>query len=117
MDWTTEQKLAALMRLPWSVTVAPNVEEGYLVARVAELPSAVATGEDERALGRDLWAAIEASLACYLEFGDPIPLPAGAALPWEGPQVPAARIVPLHLRGAAWEATASTAVGRLIEVA
>lgn len=119
MEWTREQKLAALMRLPWTVRAERNTEDGYLVARVAELPSVLATGENDRELGRDLWESLEASLSCYLEFDDPIPLPKGVRLPWEGKvQRPQRSLVHINVGGAAWDALATSdgATGRLIEV-
>lgn len=81
-DWTKEQKLAALMALPWDVRVERD-EEGDLFARIAEIPDAVADGATERELGRELWQSLYASLVLRLDRGDPIPLPAKSALPWE----------------------------------
>jgi predicted RNase H-like HicB family nuclease len=69
MAATIEQALA----WPWRVDV--TVEDGELVARVAEMPDAVATGTTHEELERDLWASIRASLRAHLEFGDPIPQP------------------------------------------
>jgi predicted RNase H-like HicB family nuclease len=83
-DWNRDRRLAALIRLPWTVTVV--IEDGDMVARVRELPDAIATGRDERELAKDLWDAVEASLAIRLDNGDEVPLPAGNRFPWEGPQ-------------------------------
>src|SRR5437588_156096 len=83
--WTREQKLAALMRLPWTVRAEHNATDGYSVARVAELPSVIATGSNDRELARDLWESLQASLSVYLDYDDPLPLPSGAQLPWELP--------------------------------
>ena len=88
MTWTAKQKLDALMRVPWSVFEERNDEQGYLVAQVRELPDAIATGADERTLARDIYAAVRASLACRLEFGDDIPLPPGYLLPWSNGAAP-----------------------------
>jgi predicted RNase H-like HicB family nuclease len=99
-------KIKALLRLPWSLQIAKNADDGGLVARVAELPSVLATGDTEEELAEDLWAALRATFAGYLHFGDTIPLPAGiTAMPWE--QAPRKTIQPMDyvsgtLRGAAW---------------
>ena len=85
MMWTREAKLDALVRLPWTVDVDRNAEEGYLILRVRELPGTIATG-DEEVVEREFWESLRATLACYLEFDDPIPLPLGVALlPWNVP--------------------------------
>jgi hypothetical protein len=109
MEWTREQKLKALMKLPWTVITERNERDGYLVARIAELPSVIATGETEKALARDLWASLYSSVSAYLQFDDDIPLPAGSALPWLGkaPPAPRQRVFAV-LRGASWEATSGS---------
>jgi len=80
--WTDSQKLRVLMRLPWTIRVE-NDTDGTFVARVAEMPDAIATGNSERELSKELWEALRASLACRLEFHDDIPAPPNARLPWE----------------------------------
>lgn len=82
MAWTNEQRLDALMRLPWTITISPSEFGAYLTAVVAELPDAIATGDSERMLAKDVYGAIRASLAARLEFGDDIPAPSGSDLPW-----------------------------------
>lgn len=101
--WNRESKLDALMRLPWTVNVERE-EDGSLFARVAEIPDAIADGDDDRSLARELWDSLRASLAFRLDHGDPIPLPAGRLLPWEDPKwranYPTRRI---SAKGQAWE--------------
>jgi hypothetical protein len=82
MPWTRDEQLAALMRLPWTISIGPSEFGEYLVGRVAELPDAIATGPDERALARDLYESLKASLASRLEADADVPLPRGAELPW-----------------------------------
>lgn len=81
-SWTTQEQLAALMRLPWTLRVDHDTD-GSLIARIAEIPDAIGTGEDLKALAVDLWESLAASLECRLENGDPIPVPSGSMLPWE----------------------------------
>jgi predicted RNase H-like HicB family nuclease len=99
----TMEERVALMRLPWSVRVERDEDNG-LVARVAEIEDAIATGEDEKALALDLWEAIQASLTARLEHGDQVPLPKGYRLPWENPRRFApAKVIKLQAKGRAWE--------------
>ena len=87
MTWTPAQQIHYLMRLPWSVSVERVTDDGdpYWVARVGEIPSALATGSDEAELEREFWASLEASLRVYVEEGDEIPIPKGVFLPWKRP--------------------------------
>jgi hypothetical protein len=112
MTWTRTQQLRALMRVPWTVLPERNDEDGYLVARVTEVPDAIATGADAPALGRDLWAALWSSLAAPLEYGDAIPLPPGVrALPWEdNSDAPRKVVEPVGL-GPAWDSSGGSAGG------
>ena len=80
-NWTREQKLAALTRLPWTISTERE-NDGTWIARVAEMSDAIATGKSERELAADLWESVYASLAVRLDRGDPIPLPSGCDLPW-----------------------------------
>lgn len=98
MTWTREQQLDALMRLPWSIVTTPSDDGTYLVATVAGMPDAMATGADDRALAKDLYGSLRASLACRLEFGDEIPLPAGCSLPWANGAPPRVVVRPLVAR-------------------
>lgn len=112
-DWTSEEKLQALMRLPWSVKLERDPRDGSLIAQVDELPDAIATGDNEQDLARDLWEAIEASLACRLEYGDPLPLPQGNVIPWEGSAQPSSerpnvRQAKIQLTGEVWTRPFST---------
>lgn len=79
-----DDKLQALMRLPWTITAERDVDEGYWVARVREIPDALATGDSEKELAVEVWDALRASLGMRLEHNDEIPLPRGVlALPWQ----------------------------------
>lgn len=89
-QWTPAQKVAVLMRLPWTVRVETDAVDNSFVARVAEVPDAIATGSTESALSLDLWHSLKASLECRLEFGDELPVPQGTVLPWEAGKAPAA---------------------------
>ncbi|HEX6048122.1 MAG TPA: hypothetical protein VFZ21_02600 [Gemmatimonadaceae bacterium] len=82
MPWTLEQKLDALMRLPWSLSFTRSEHGNYLVARVAEVADAMATGENDRAAAIALYESLRASLLVRLEHGDELPLPANTVLPW-----------------------------------
>jgi hypothetical protein len=83
MPWTEKQKLEALLRLPW--TLVPELTpEGESALRVKELPPAVGYGVTAEEIMADFWGSLTATLECYLQFGDPIPLPPGVlSLPWE----------------------------------
>lgn len=70
-----DRRVEALLRLPWSLRLERNEDEGYLVLRVTELPSVLATGEDEKTLLADLWDTMRATLRSYLEDGEPVPMP------------------------------------------
>jgi hypothetical protein len=84
---TPDPKLAYLLRLPWTF-VREATPEGDSILRITEIPSAVGTGGTPAELEADAWASLRASLEAYLHFGDPIPLPTGARLPWLSPQQP-----------------------------
>jgi predicted RNase H-like HicB family nuclease len=101
--WTREKKLEALLRLRWTITVEHNAEEGYLVAHLKELPDVIATGADERALARDLWESLTASLDARLDFEDLLVLPGGAQLPWTQVASRNFSIVNATIGGDAWE--------------
>ena len=82
MPWTTEEKLAYLMRLPWTIETAP--EDDYTVLRVKELPSVIATGKTGEELEADFWESLRATLEAYTHYDDPIPLPTEVTrLPWQ----------------------------------
>jgi len=85
MQWTPASKLAYLIRLPWTVRTERDADEGYIVLRVAELPSVIATGNSNDELEKDFWESLQATLECALEFGDQIVLPAGMKAPWDQP--------------------------------
>lgn len=103
MDWSIEKKRAALLVLPWSVRTERS-PDGYLVATVAELPSIIATGDDEKSLSRELFEAMEALLTASLDNGDNIPLPPGSLVPWENPLLKdEPSRVRVRVAGAAWD--------------
>ena|SRR2546425_12448467 len=82
MPWTTDEKLAYLMRLPWTIEAKP--EDDYTVLRVKELPSVIATGKTQEELEADFWESLRATLEAYTHYNDPIPLPSEVArLPWQ----------------------------------
>jgi predicted RNase H-like HicB family nuclease len=82
--WTDERKLEALLRLPWTLSMTHNPEDGNWVIRVAELPAALATGATPEELEPAFWESLRETLAVFLENGDTIPLPPLASrYPWE----------------------------------
>ena len=84
MEITRDAKLAALLRIPWTVTIEQS-DEGYFVARCLEIPGSIATG-GEGEIEREFWESLRESLACLLDNNDPIPLPPSVSqLPWEVP--------------------------------
>lgn len=78
----SDEKVRQLLRLPWTFVreVAP---EGDVLLRVKEIPSVVGTGTTDAELEADLWASLEAALAAFLHFGDPVPMPEGCELMYE----------------------------------
>ncbi len=81
--WTNERKLEALLRLPWTLHMTRNSEDGYWVMRVGELPAALATGATPEELERAFWESLRETLAVFLKEGDEIPLPPGISrYPW-----------------------------------
>jgi predicted RNase H-like HicB family nuclease len=82
--WTNERKLEALLRLPWTLRMTHNTEDGTWVLRVAELPAALATGATPEALEPAFWESLRETLAVFLEHGDTIPLPPLVSrYPWQ----------------------------------
>lgn len=106
MDRSHEQQLEYLLRLPWTI-VPEATPEGDRLLRVAEIPSAVGTGTTPEEIVADLWESLRESLRAYLHFGDPIPLPKGAASPWLPSARRPSRPVPIIVRIPQVEATAS----------
>ena len=98
-----QARLTALMRLPWTIHVKRDEEDGSLVAQVAEVPDAIGTGADSKHVAKDLWESLYASLEMRLEHGDEIPLPEGVAAPWssgaEPPSAPEEIVVGQSLSG------------------
>lgn len=119
MPWTREQQLAALLRMPWTVTIERDNDDKCLIARVAEIPSALATGASEKELSKNLWDSLRASLEVYIEYDDAIPLPpAVQRLPWQtDPDARNTQSVQVsYRRGAIWsERTAETALIETVE--
>lgn len=89
-----DEKIALLLRLPWTLTVDRDPSDDSLTASIAELPEFVASGADERALVSDIHDGLHALFLDYLEEDeDSLPLPAGAVLPWRvDPRVNVVRI-------------------------
>lgn len=80
--WTREKQIEFLLALPWTVQ-AETTPEGDRLLRIAEIPSAVGSGETDDDLAADLWDSLRASLEAFLHFADTVPLPAGVyGLPW-----------------------------------
>lgn len=101
-QWTRDKKLAALMKLSWTVTVTKE-DDGSFFARVEEIPDAVADGETEKELALQIWESLQSSLALRLDQGDDIALPSGRVLPWLDPDWKEERpLVRLDVRGDAW---------------
>lgn len=109
MTWTIEQKLAALLRLPWTLRVQRDAAEGYFIAECTEMPEVTATATDERLLDRELWAAMETALRARIDDDDVV-LPRGTKVrPWEAARrTPGIRIV-RGQRGSAWESVSDPA--------
>lgn len=116
--WSNQQKLAFLMRLPWSVRVETDPTDLSLFASVAEIPDALADAADDEELLRALWDSLYSSLSVRLEHGDPIRVPSGIVLPWDAGIAPPRARWPLQqdLR-AVVEPTSSAVVGPALQVA
>jgi hypothetical protein len=95
------------LRLPWTIRVGRNEEDGYLVARIAEMPDVLATGADEKALERELWDSLRASIECRLHFGDPVPQPAPDARAVSAPDRRPRKVLQ-GVVGEAWQGAAVT---------
>lgn len=110
MSWTQQQRISYLVSLPWTVALHRDSDDD-IVARAAELPFLTATGSTEKAAARDLFDGLWSAMDAMLTHGDVIPLPEGAALPWERGEepaaVPARRCSAVPLQGGAWDPTAS----------
>jgi predicted RNase H-like HicB family nuclease len=65
--------LDLLVQQPWSVDVTHDDDNGF-VARVRELPDAIATAPTADELDREFWVAVRASIAARLEFGLSVPI-------------------------------------------
>lgn len=66
-----DPKLLEALRQPWTVTVTS--EDGEFVARVEEIPDAIAVASDRDSLEHELWDSLRESLRARFEYGDPIP--------------------------------------------
>lgn len=75
MQGDNQLSIEEYLRMPWTVRISRNEEDGYLVARVVELPDVIATGIDEKELEGAFWDSLRASIECYLHFGDAVPTP------------------------------------------
>lgn len=70
----SKDEMASLLALPWTVHVTHDADNGF-VARVAEMPDAIATGDTPEELEADFWESLRASLEARTALGDPIPRP------------------------------------------
>ncbi len=93
--WTREQKLEALMKLPWTVTT--EREQDTWIGRVAEMSDAIATAGTERELAIDLWESLHASLSVRIDNDDPISLPPKTELPWANSAAPPQKPPRIHV--------------------
>lgn len=93
MQWSRDAKLQYLRTLPWTVTIDREVD-GTMIARVEELPSVLATGEDRTLLDHDLRDAMVTLFEAMLHHGDPIPVPSGVIVPWHQPHAHAEATTP-----------------------
>src|SRR5690349_19812552 len=85
--WTNEQKIEALLRLPWTVQLTKNSEDGTLAMRDKELPAALAVATNPTELEAEFWESLRETLSVFLEHGDTVPLPALVKqYPWESPE-------------------------------
>jgi predicted RNase H-like HicB family nuclease len=109
MLWTDQQKVAALLQLPWTISVEES-RDG-LVAYVREIPGVIATGETMKGLGVDLWLAMSAVLESLIADGDEIPVPPGARLPWDGRPAAAEPLPQGTLDGDGWVPVVITSSG------
>jgi hypothetical protein len=90
MSWDERRKLDYLLGLPWSIYAETTVD-GERLLRVRELPSVMGSGDSDEEVEREFWDSLEATLQSYLHFGDELPLPLDATLPWkQGTPTPAA---------------------------
>jgi hypothetical protein len=96
-DWTPQQKLMALMRLPWSVRVKQDDVRGSFTAQVAEIPEVMGTGNSMKELGKSLWVSLADNLERRLKRGDMVPLPPGKKLPWDGERSPRVEAIELQV--------------------
>lgn len=81
MQGDSQLSIEEYLRMPWTVRVSRNEEDGYLVARVVELPDVIATGVDEKELEGAFRDSLRASIECYLHFGDAVPTPNPSSMP------------------------------------
>lgn len=65
------------LSLPWTIDVSHDEDDPGRVLRIRELPGFLVVEEADRDLERDFWDALEGYIDSHLEFGDPLPLPAG----------------------------------------
>lgn len=68
-----------LLRLPWHVESGIK-PDGTRWARCVEMPHAVAYVDPDEDLDAAFWESMRASVSALLEFGEPIPRPAGPPL-------------------------------------
>lgn len=91
MTWTTESKLNALLRLPWTIRVSREGDDSTVT--IEELPEFImvfsalvfSAKEAQEAAEKEFWSALRNNLRSYLEHDDRVPVPgaAGRPMPWE----------------------------------
>ena len=83
MNWTIEQQIEALLRLPWVIIVVQD-EDGVFSAYADGIPSSLAVGTTEKELEAAFFESLAESLRVYIEQDIPVPLPPGVTvLPWK----------------------------------
>lgn len=80
---TNDQKVAFLLRAPWTVRSEASPHGPYLVLRIDELPEFVVAGDDPALLTQEFWLALESLLRSYVDEGDPFPLPDSYRSAWD----------------------------------
>jgi len=85
MQWSREQQIFYLQRLPWTIIPEPGDDPGDFVLTIAEVPAAIGTGTSEKAVIADLFESLASALASYLDANERPPLPRRVRLPlpWE----------------------------------
>ena len=83
--WTTNDKVAFLLKLPWTILAEEGDEPGDIVLSIGEIPAAIGTGRTASEVEADLYESLAAVIRVYVSDGDRPPLPKRvlSPLPWE----------------------------------